>query len=30
MWDALAKASKETDAVSKYNFISEEDADLFR
>lgn len=30
MWDTLAKASKETDAVSKYNFISEEDADLFR
>lgn len=30
MWDALAEAAKDADAVSKYNFISEEDADLFR
>lgn len=29
-WDELADRAKAADAVSKYNFMSEEDADLFR
>lgn len=30
MWDALAEEAKSADAVSKYNFIDEEDANAFR